>query len=461
MLLLRQARLSEGADPSDLIIDAGVVRAVAPAGSIPDPGQVLDVEGALVVPGLHDHHVHLRSWAASLASVEVGPPAVVDPDGLARALSQPGEGWLRAVGYHQSVAGELDRWNLDRLVPHRPVRVQHRSGAIWILNSRGLDELGTDLPGSPGVERDRDGLPTGRLFRMDDWLAGRLPGRDQDTSAISALASGWGVTGFTEAGPEAGPPMLAWLEDQKRSGRLAQRLLVMAPSRGAGSDPPTGSEWAPVKFLLDDTDLPGLVDLTDRFAVAHRRGLPVAVHCVTVAQLWLALTALADTVPLAGDRVEHGALIPEEAIARLAAGGIAVVTNPGLVRHRGDQYRLEVGASDQADLYRAATLRAGGVVVAGGTDAPFGPADPWESVRAAVDRRTLSGHLLGPQERLDAVDALGLFLADPRHLGRRRRVEAGAAADLCVLRAGRLSDAVTGADPVAVTIIGGEIVYGA
>ena len=34
--------------------------------------------------------------------------------------------WLRGTGYHESVAGELDRHALDRWVPARPVRVQHR-----------------------------------------------------------------------------------------------------------------------------------------------------------------------------------------------------------------------------------------------------------------------------------------------------------------------------------------------
>lgn len=91
--------------------------------------------GGALLPGLHDHHVHLASLAAEQASVRVGPQDVTGLDQLAEALraGPPGE-WVRAVGYHESVAGELDRATLDRLVADRPVRVQHRSGELWVWN---------------------------------------------------------------------------------------------------------------------------------------------------------------------------------------------------------------------------------------------------------------------------------------------------------------------------------------
>ena len=53
-----------------------------------------------MLPGLHDHHVHLYSAAAAATSIRVGPPQVRDKAGLAAALSDamPGEdGWIRAV----------------------------------------------------------------------------------------------------------------------------------------------------------------------------------------------------------------------------------------------------------------------------------------------------------------------------------------------------------------------------
>ena len=102
---------------------------------------VVDAAGGAVLPGLHDHHVHLLALAAARQSIRLGPPDVGDRaafDAALRAAAAGGTGWLRGIGYHESVAGPLDRDRLDALVPGRPVRVQHRSGAMWVLNSRAL-----------------------------------------------------------------------------------------------------------------------------------------------------------------------------------------------------------------------------------------------------------------------------------------------------------------------------------
>ncbi len=92
----------------------------------------------------------------------------------AAAAAQPRPDWIRAVGYHQSVAGDLDRDVLDRMIPDRPVRVQHRSGILWVCNSAALAALDAEHETAPGVERDAAGRLTGRLWRMDRWLGHQL-----------------------------------------------------------------------------------------------------------------------------------------------------------------------------------------------------------------------------------------------------------------------------------------------
>src|SRR3974390_3541354 len=85
---------------------------------------VLYAGGGTVLPGLHDHHVHLRSAASALDSFFVGPSGVSTKAQLTQLLSNatPGpDGWIRAVGYHESVAGELDRTALDAVEPAIPV----------------------------------------------------------------------------------------------------------------------------------------------------------------------------------------------------------------------------------------------------------------------------------------------------------------------------------------------------
>ncbi|HUO47641.1 MAG TPA: amidohydrolase family protein, partial [Acidimicrobiales bacterium] len=189
---------------ADVRIVAGRIAEVGPS-LAPHPGEeVLEAAGGAVLPGLHDHHLHLRALAALDRSVEVGPAAVVGADELGRVLRGApagADGWVRAVGYHESVAGDLDRWRLDALAPGRRIRVQHRTGVLWVLSSAALDAVHADGADEPGIERGSDGRPTGRLFRLDAWLGDRVPAGTgaRSLAAVSTRLAALGVTGVTDA----------------------------------------------------------------------------------------------------------------------------------------------------------------------------------------------------------------------------------------------------------------------
>ena len=240
-------------------------------------------------------------------------------------------------------------------------------------------------------------------------------------------------------------------------GRLPQHVVLTGhPSLTPPGTLPVG----PAKVVIGDHHLPDLGDLVAAMATAHAAGRPVAVHCVTADALALLLAAWAEVGAWPTDRVEHGAVIPAAALPALAALGVTVVTQPGFVAERGDRYRAEVDESEQADLWRCATLLRGGIGVAGGTDAPYGPTDPWRAMAAAVDRRTPSGAVLGADEGLDPDRALGLFLgtaADPG--GPSRRIEPGAPGDLCLLdRPRREAFADLAAVEVTASFVAGAVV---
>ena len=131
-MLIQRATLLDGTTTDirldDRISEVGNELAAHPRGEL-----VFDADGATVIPGLHDHHVHLRSAAAALTSTRVGPAEVHSRADLAHALHHAeirSDGWIRAVGYHEAVAGPLDRVVLDEVSPPVPVRVQHRSGVL-------------------------------------------------------------------------------------------------------------------------------------------------------------------------------------------------------------------------------------------------------------------------------------------------------------------------------------------
>jgi predicted amidohydrolase YtcJ len=424
----------------DVRLDDGQIVALAPKLEPQSGDEVLDAGGGALLPGLHDHHIHLMAFAAARRSIPLGPPDVIDATGFDAALraavasgGEMAEGWLRGTGYHESVAGDLNRHRLDAVVPHRPVRIQHRSGALWVLNSAAIELVRLNAGTPSGVERDASGVPTGRIYGLDEWLRERLPPDPPDLAGAAEELLAYGVTGLTDATPTEDPDHVALLADAVGDGRVPQRLVITG---GLRLPPHAGGtlERGPVKLVVADYDLPALDDLTASIEAAHDQGRPVAIHCVTRAALLLALAAWDDAGPRAGDRVEHAAVAGPAEADRLAASGITVVTQPGFVAERGDAYLADVDPEDQPDLWPCASLLEAGVAVGGSTDAPFGHADPWRAIAAATTRRTRSGRLLGAEERLDAGWALKLFLTSPDDPGGLpRRVSVGEPADLCLL----------------------------
>jgi len=118
----------------------------------------------------------------------------------------------------------------------------------------------------------------------------------------------------------------------------------------------------------------------------------------------------------------------------LANSKLWVVTQPGFIFERGDDYLRDVESEDRPWLYRGRGFLDAGVPVAGGSDAPYGSLDPWVGIRAAVDRRTRSGRTIGEAESLTPERALALFTSPLEAAGAPgRRIAAGGAADLCLL----------------------------
>lgn len=458
-LLIRDAEVS-GGRRTDVLLRRGVVAALGKdlaAAGVP----VLDAEGGAVLPGLHDHHLHLHALAAEANSVRCGPPQVHTAAELARALTAaPGDGWIRGVGYVETVAGLLDSAALDSLHSARPVRVQHRSGALWILNSAAARRVGLDSASEPGVERDTAGRPTGRLWRADTWLRSRLPDTGPpDLTAVGARLTRYGITGITDATPDLTDESLDSLIAAATSGQVPQQLTLLGVPLGRTCAPPVTA--GPYKIVLADSGLPDIDTLAGIVRRAHELGRPVAVHCVSRAALLLLLAAFDEVGTVAGDRIEHGAVVPAESRGVLRRLGLTVVTQPGFLADRGDDYLRRMDPEDLPDLYRCRSMTEAGVGLALSSDAPYGPLDPWQVVTAAVVRRAPDGRVVGAGETLRSSEALRRYLAplhDPG--GPARAVAPGAAADLILLDRPltRLLAEPT-AEAVRTTIIRGRIMF--
>jgi predicted amidohydrolase YtcJ len=443
---------------ADVRIASGLIAAI---GALPplEGEVVLDANGGALLPGLHDHHIHLAALAAQQASIPCGPPDVEDEAALAQALARPGQGWLRGIGYHESVAGMLDTRILDRIAPHRPVRIQHRSGRMWFLNTPALDKLLARAKPPPGLERE-SGSYTGRLFDEDNWLRATLASTPPNFAQVSARLAALGVTGLTDMSPANDPVMAQHFRSEQQAGRLRQSCVLAGSLALAGCEFGERLTLGSAKLHLHESALPDLDDTTTFIRHAHAQGRGIAVHCTTETELVYALAVLKTAGTVRGDRIEHAGIAPNHLITEMARMGLWAVSQPHFIAERGDQYAQDVDAREVPALYRLRAFLDSGVPLAGGSDAPFGSPDPWASMAAAVSRTTRNGLLMGPEEALTPEEALALFLAEPADLTRQRCIESGAPADLCLLdRPWEEARLRLSAADVRVTIAGGRMIH--
>jgi predicted amidohydrolase YtcJ len=328
---------------------------------------------------VHDHHIHLFATAAALASAQCGPHEARDTAGLARALREhtlDARGWVRGVGYYESVAGELERQTLDALRADVPVRVQHRSGQLWMLNSLAVEALDLDRdPYTPrGVERDGAGCATGRVYRCDAWLRGRLGASAVPSlSDVSRRLRALGITSVTDATPTNGPAELAAFAAARARGELSQRVIVMGTLALSDVEAPPGIEIGPLKIHLAESELPELDRVMETIRAAHARGRNAAIHCVTRVELVFALAAFEAAGVRAGDRLEHVHVAPPICVAAIARLGLTVCANDGLLRSRCAEWHRELDPGDAAALGRPEVFERAGIALLCGSDAPYGP----------------------------------------------------------------------------------------
>ncbi|MTD53781.1 amidohydrolase family protein [Amycolatopsis pithecellobii] len=377
---------------------------------------VLDAHGATLLPGLADHHLHLFATAAAAASLNLdGATTLPPPD--------PGTtGWVRAIG----AGTELRRTDLDAAWPHRPARVQHRSGALWTLNTAAVDLLSAGL--SPDERR------TGQLWRADTRLRALLDNAGAraavDLAALGCRLASYGITHVTDATPDLDAAAL-----QTLSAGIPQHLLSLSAA-GTG----------PRKIVLPDHQYPHPDDLARRIDASHATGRPVAVHVVSSATLAIAIAALDTVGVLPGDRIEHAAVCDNSAADRLAELGIVVVTQPSVYARHAATFERDSDPTDRPWLWRYEELLSRGVRVIASSDAPYGDPNPWFTIRYASQR----------EPSLTPVTVLGSYLTEPTDpAGPPRTITVGAPADLCL----HTTDTSTGTVTVTATFAAGIRVH--
>ena len=143
---------------------------------IGDNTTVEDLNGRMVMPGIHDVHIHPLEAASQAISFELSPDET-NPERFARDIENadfdnPGSGWL--IGWGHSIFTLLDAQRpvkeiIDEVVPNRPVIILEATSHSAFVNSRALEIAGftansPDPVGGIIVKDPITGEPNGLLI---------------------------------------------------------------------------------------------------------------------------------------------------------------------------------------------------------------------------------------------------------------------------------------------------------
>ncbi len=479
--------------------------------------RIVDLKGHTVIPGLMDNHLHGAgggagvdfSRARSLDDVYAALDARVKQVGPDQVIVSNSD-WHEAQLKEQRLPLRDD---LDRIAPQNPV-VLVRGGHEYILNSAALARWGitADTPQPTGgrITRYADGRLNGELVDTAKSLVKLPPSvprtpnqqlmdREADYKRLNAA----GLTSIRHPGISIAEYRM--LQQLQNRGEPTIRINALLRAGGEGSEQAIaesgirqgeGNPWlrmGGIKLGVDGGFEGGLMRQpyetpwdengtfrglqtmeTERFFTIvrdlNRRDWRVATHAVGDAAIDLVLNAYEKANaerPIAGRRwsIEHAFIGRPDHLPRMKALGIAIaaqnhlfLAGPSLVKYWG---AARAGITTPVKMYLDA-----GLPVSSGTDAPVVPYPPLWTLYHFVTRDTITGGVLGADQRVTRRQALQMATINNAWLNMEERtkgsLEPNKFADLVILN----EDPLTCPEPrlrdakVLATIVGGKIVSG-
>jgi len=431
--------------------------------------RVLELGGALVLPGLIDGHAHLHSLGEELTYLNVTGTRsyddVVRAVAAGAAQAAPGQ-WLRGGRWDHNDWAEKEfphHAPLSAVSPHNPVYLSRVDGNSALVNARAMALAGItrDMPDPPGgrIVRDARGEPTGVLInRAMNLVKAVMPADDEDTlrrkfllAAEDCLARG--LTGVHEAG--VGPREIALYKRLIDAGEMPLRLYAMLGDQAhpviegdlaawfrqhkilnyGGHhfldvrcvklffDGALGSRGAAFfETYADDPGNTGLLRITPDYIsevtrAALAEGMQVGTHCIGIRGNRLCLEAygraLAE-VP-AGDyrlRIEHAQIVRPEDVALFASLGVLPAMQPTHCTSDMPFVEERIGPQRARGAYAWRWFRDAGLVIPCGSDFPVESNDPLKGIYAAVTRQDEEGAPAAgwyPEQRLTREEAIRGF----------------------------------------------------
>jgi predicted amidohydrolase YtcJ len=413
-------------------------------------GQVVDLGGRTVIPGLIDAHVHFGGHSMALYQRRLDLDNVPSKEeALARVTEQavqtpPGR-WIQGGGWNKSIWPDLrfpTAGDLDAVVPEHPVVLADKSRhAVWV-NTLALELAGitatSEAPAGGEILRDESGQPTGLLLETAVELVYEAVPEPDLEMMVEALrqaiprAHRLGLTGFHDPGD---PTVMAALQVLRVRDELGLRALIHIPSdgldhaiklglrSGLGNNrlrvggikifadgalgPQTAHMLAPFEGSENNVGIPTLsaAEMFELVLRAYEAGLSVVVHAIGDGANRATLDAIESVraashrtqagesgvqYPTLPDRIEHVQLLHPDDLPRLTQLGVVASMQP--IHASSDMDMAERHWGRRCDYaYAWQDLLQSGAWLAFGSDAPVESMDPLAGIHAAVTRRRADG----------------------------------------------------------------------
>ena len=461
--------------------------------------RVIELGEQALLPGFIDAHGHFSALARTADYVDLSPPPVGGAESIAdivRALrlaieqsSIPAGTLVTGFGYDDSLLEERrhpTRFDLDEASTSHPIVIRHVSGHLAVGNSLALADAGisaeTPDPAGGIVRRLENGAPDGvmeetAMTLLPDAVANLTPERFAELrrQALEIYAA-YGITTIQdsnlpldyiemlrqEAASEAYPvDMVAYamanpLSDEALDSIELEQNYVNGFRLGGIKFTLDGSPQGRTAWLTEpyEEGPPGAADdyvaypsyepseYLGRIPAIIERGLPALVHVNGDAAIDLMLEGLesiAQKGPLPDHRsvAIHAQLARPDQLDRMRELGVLPSFYAVHPFFWGDWHRLSFGDERASFIspLRAALDR--GIPITIHNDSPVVPPDIMRLVAIAVNRETRSGYVLGPDQRVDVMEALHAVTLGAAYQyfeeNEKGSLEAGKRADFVIL----------------------------
>lgn len=462
--------------------------------------RVVDLGQKALLPGFIDSHGHItvvamQAHSANLSSPPVGTVrSIADlQQALRRHIEQrkiPAGGWVVGWGYDDAQLAERrhpTRADLDAVSTEHLIYVSHASGHLGAANSRMLQfgETTADTPNPAGgvIRREADGRqPNGVLEEIAHLQMSLKIPRPDLTQRLEMLRdsiqyfASQGITTAQEGG--AMPEALDWLEEAAKRGMLPLDVVAFRFWMPLASAFPADRRFGVynnrlkiggIKLMLDGSPQGKTAYLSEPYLKpplgqkadyrgypamppdAVRKGVyealsrqvPILAHANGDAAAQMLVDAVDAVRAETGNRTTsvtmiHAQTVRDDQLDRMAKLAMIPSFFVGHTLFWGDWHRDEVLGLPRADRIsptRSALDR--GIAFTLHTDSPVTPPDMLQSLWSAVNRRTRSNDILGPQQRLTTAEALaGLTINGARQYGEeaiKGSIAPGKRADFVIL----------------------------